>query len=625
MQITYAALSTEGPVRDQNEDCIAYWQPKDQDEWRSRGAIAILADGVGGQARGEVASKLACKAAVQSFMEAKPLAVPTQTLAQMFAAANLAVYDENVKHNGLGRMATTLTASIFRHNEVNIAHVGDCRVYAIQQGRIRRVTNDHSYAGVQLKLGLINVDEMMSSQMRSVLTRTVGQEPTLRVDYHTINVHRGDIIVQMCDGMWTQITEGEIYDAATKQPAEAACKSLVKLAERRGADDNLSIQIIQVQAIERLSYYRGLPTYQKESPAVMGSELEVGQVLDDRFRITDVISRSGMASIFKAIDQNTGDAVALKVPFMQFESDPGFYQRFQREQAIGNALQHPYILKMMDDETIKKSRPYIVMEYLQGQTLGHLMHTIRPMPEADALKIVSRVCEALHYMHEHDVVHRDLKPDNIMICSDGSIRIMDFGIAKFERQRRLTFGGFTPAMGTPDYMAPEQVKGKRGDARTDIYSLGRDSLRNGYRLGPVRGSQSIHHHEQPDQRRSRGPAQAQRHHLAAGRGNHPARHGPKSPGTLRLRIANENGAGPSRDGATHRPMRSAGRAESLDRQRAALSPGRYLHRDSRAGNRRGLASRASEHQRQSEMIGLSRGRLDEFGLRLFARSSCSGA
>jgi serine/threonine-protein kinase len=127
---------------------------------------------------------------------------------------------------------------------------------------------------------------------------------------------------------------------------------------------------------------------------------------------------------------------------------------------------------MIDDEGFNKSRPYIVMEYLEGQTLGTLMHAIRPMPEADALKIVSRICEALHYMHEHDVVHRDLKPENIMICSDGSIRIMDFGIAKFEGQRRLTFGGFTPAMGTPDYMAPEQVKGKRGDARTDIYSLG---------------------------------------------------------------------------------------------------------------------------------------------------------
>jgi serine/threonine-protein kinase len=100
------------------------------------------------------------------------------------------------------------------------------------------------------------------------------------------------------------------------------------------------------------------------------------------------------------------------------------------------------------------------------------MRSIRPMPVNDALKIVSRICEALHYMHDHDIVHRDLKPENIMICNDGTIRIMDFGIAKVENQRRLTFGGFTPAMGTPDYMAPEQVKGKRGDRRTDIYSLG---------------------------------------------------------------------------------------------------------------------------------------------------------
>ncbi|MDP9173241.1 MAG: protein kinase [Planctomycetota bacterium] len=459
-------------MRDHNEDCVACWRPKDAADWRNRGAIAVLADGVGGQDRGEIASKAACEAAVRTFLEAKPLASPAQVLYQMFSAANISIYDENLKKNGSGKMATTLTISLFRHNEVNIGHVGDCRVYVIQQNRIRRITNDHSYAGVQLKLGLITVDDAMSSQMRSVLTRSVGQEPTIRVDFHTITVSRGDVIVQMCDGVWTQLTEGEILEIGSKQAPEDACKSLVKMAERRGADDNLSVQIIAVQAIERLSYYRGLPTYQKESPAVMGMELEVGQVLDGRFKITDLISRSGMASIFKAIDLTNDSVVALKVPFMQFESDPGFYQRFQREQAIGKALNHPYILRMIDDDSIKKSRPYIVMEYLDGQTLGHLIHSIRPMPQADALKIASRVCEALHYMHEHEVVHRDLKPDNIMICNDGSIRIMDFGIAKFEGQRRLTFGGFTPAMGTPDYMAPEQVKGRRGDARTDIYSMG---------------------------------------------------------------------------------------------------------------------------------------------------------
>jgi serine/threonine-protein kinase len=109
---------------------------------------------------------------------------------------------------------------------------------------------------------------------------------------------------------------------------------------------------------------------------------------------------------------------------------------------------------------------------MRGYTLAHLLNSVRPMPEKDAVRIAGRLCEALAYMHDHGVVHRDLKPQNIMICYDGTIRIVDFGIAKAAEGRRLTFTGFTPAVGTPDYMAPEQVNGKRGDERTDIYSLG---------------------------------------------------------------------------------------------------------------------------------------------------------
>ena len=120
----------------------------------------------------------------------------------------------------------------------------------------------------------------------------------------------------------------------------------------------------------------------------------------------------------------------------------------------------------------EKSRPYIVMEFLQGQTLRQVMRSVERMPVHDALAIAGRICEALEYLHGQNVIHRDLKPENIMLCNDGSIRLMDFGIAKAAGLRRLTFSGFSSSLGTPDYMAPEQVKGKRGDARTDIYSLG---------------------------------------------------------------------------------------------------------------------------------------------------------
>ena len=178
-----------------------------------------------------------------------------------------------------------------------------------------------------------------------------------------------------------------------------------------------------------------------------------------------------MATIFKAEDeQDGGRVVAIKVPHLEYESDPNFFSRFQREERIGLELNHPFVLKFIPVEN--KSRPYIVTEYLKGCTLEHTLKAMRPLPEKDALKLASLICEALEHLHEHGVVHRDLKPQNVMICCDGTIRIMDFGIARNDVSRRITRVGNSASMGTPDYMAPEQVKGKRADKRTDIYNLG---------------------------------------------------------------------------------------------------------------------------------------------------------
>ncbi len=265
------------------------------------------------------------------------------------------------------------------------------------------------------------------------------------------------------------MNEKEICGIVTRWP-EQAVPELRDLCERRKTDDNFSAQILQILGVERMGSIRGTTFFSKVG-SHMANDVQVGQTIDNRYNVTDVIAKSGMASIFKALDSKRDQIVALKIPFMKFESDPGFYERFKREQEIGEKLRHPYILRVEPADP-EQSRPYLVMEYLQGQTLGNLMRSMKTLPVPDALRIAARICEALEYMHDHEVVHRDLKPDNVMICNDGSIRIMDFGIAKYEGARRLTFGGFTPAMGTPDYMAPEQVKGKRGDARTDIYSLG---------------------------------------------------------------------------------------------------------------------------------------------------------
>ena len=472
MELTYAELSSPGPARENNEDFVGFWQAETLEEKRGRGAVAVLADGVGGLHRGEVASRLAVETALKTFREAPGEQTAQQLLTQMFNAANLAVYDKSMEDHGKSRMATTLAVVVLRNNEVVVGNVGDSRVYLVRKAEIKQLSTDHTYVGMQQKFGLISEQDAKTSDKRSILTRSVGNEPMIRVDVERATVFKGDRVMLCSDGLYAYVSDSEIADIVTRLSPAQACRQLIALAEQRGTTDNLSVQVLQINDVEKVEYYRGVAIYQERADPTTRYELRPGQTLDNRFLILETISRSGMATIFKATDLKTNETVAVKVPLLEFESDAGFYSRFEREEEIGSRLNHPYILKFIPVEEEHRSRPYIVTEYLRGYTLSYLLSNVRPMPEKDALKLASLVCEALAYMHGQGVVHRDLKPQNIMICYDGTIRIMDFGIAKAKEGRRITFTGFTPAVGTPDYMAPEQVKGKRGDERTDIYSLG---------------------------------------------------------------------------------------------------------------------------------------------------------
>lgn len=472
MDITLAQLSSMGPVRTNNEDFLASYIPSDEEDRKVRGSVAIIADGVGGQNDGEVASRMASETALKQFQDARPGSTLNALLWRMFNHANLAVYDAGMNNRGKeGRMATTLTICVLRNNQVGIGHVGDTRAYLVQHGQCKCLTTDHTHIAFHQRMGLFNATEADGSSLRSMLTRSVGQDPVVPIDFIYQTVNPGDFIVQCTDGLHTHVAPEEIADLVTRYEPEEACRRLIAMGENRKTEDNLSVQIIRIDRVEQISYYRGTTIY-TEAVNSMSQEIQPGQILDERFEITEVISRSGMATIFKALDRATGKYVALKVPFLEYESDPAFYSRFLREEDIGKSLDHPAILKILPVDQDKRSRPYMAMELLRGKTLDQVMHEERPMDPEKAVGIVSQLCDALHHMHQKDIVHRDMKPQNVMICDDGTLRIIDFGIARAAKMRRITFTGFSPAMGTPDYMAPEQVKGRRGDQRTDIYSVG---------------------------------------------------------------------------------------------------------------------------------------------------------
>jgi serine/threonine protein kinase len=197
--------------------------------------------------------------------------------------------------------------------------------------------------------------------------------------------------------------------------------------------------------------------------------LHAGDLLD-HYRIESLVARSGMASVFKATDTRSGQPVAIKVPHEEMEGDPVLYERFIREAEIGKMLDHPGVMKVY--ELPVPGRLYTVMEWVEGRPLRKIMGVQRKLAAERAVAITIRVLEALDHMHGRGVAHRDMKPENIMVDGEDRIKLIDFGIASKAGARRLTFGKLSQVMGTPDYISPEQVKGKRGDRRSDLYSMG---------------------------------------------------------------------------------------------------------------------------------------------------------
>ena len=203
---------------------------------------------------------------------------------------------------------------------------------------------------------------------------------------------------------------------------------------------------------------------------IAGKMLQIGDQFD-HFQIQAHMAQGGMSDIYRAFDVINRREVVIKIPDQSMLGDPAQFERFQRELDVMKTLDHPAILKGLGSGKYNRI-PYLVTEFVDGQSLRAMIEKSAPLPTDEAIVLIRKIADGMAYCHKNAVIHRDLKPENILITADGQPVIMDFGLALTKGAHRVTYSNLSVTMGTPDYMAPEQIDGQRGDQRTDLYALG---------------------------------------------------------------------------------------------------------------------------------------------------------
>ncbi len=261
LNLEFAELSDVGRVRDHNEDYLGHALPASETEGRTQGWLFAVADGVGGEERGEVASQTAIETLIDGFRGAPKGEAHTVLMPRLVQKVNTRIYElGRAASPGGSRMATTLVACAFRYDRVVVAHVGDSRCYLIRHGLALQVTRDHTVVAEQVRLGLLSEGEAAQAQTRHLLSRSLGNDLFVNVEIGDRQVQVDDVLLLCSDGLHGPVRGSEIGEIVQWNPdLNVAARKLIALANERDGGDNVSVQLIRVRDVERMGMYRGRP------------------------------------------------------------------------------------------------------------------------------------------------------------------------------------------------------------------------------------------------------------------------------------------------------------------------------------------------------------------------------
>lgn len=440
-----------------NQDFHGVFIPKEP-LLSSKGLAIALADGISSSDVSQIASESAVNGFLSDYFCTSETWSVKKSAQCVLKATNSWLYSQS--QQSLHRFdkdrgyVCTFSAMVIKSNTAHIFHAGDARVYRLDGNSLEQLTEDH---------------RLWVSKEKSYLSRALGINQLLEIDYRSLQIEKGDTFFLATDGVYEYANEQFIVNAINenKDNLNLAAKNIINEAYEQGSTDNLTTQIIQVDE---------LPNYDSNEMIHQITELPFPPMLESRmefdgYKIIREVHASSRSHVYLAIDIESNTQVILKTPSVDLRDDPAYLERFLMEEWIARRINNPYVLKPCL-QTRKRNYLYIVMEFIDGQTLNQWMID-NPKPELETVRsIVEQIAKGLRAFHRMEMLHQDLRPNNIMIDTTGTVKIIDFGSTRVAGLMEMT----SPLeqdnlLGTAQYTAPEYFLGESGTTRSDLFSL----------------------------------------------------------------------------------------------------------------------------------------------------------
>lgn len=457
LRVTLGQHSLAGAGKAVNQDFHGAMLPEGSQR-RSKGIAVALADGIGSSKVSQIASAAAVRGFLDDYYATSDAWSVRRSAQRVLNATNSWLHAQTMRSDARfdkdSGYVCTFSALILKGRELHMLHVGDARIYRLHSSALEQLTENH---------------RVHLSSVESYLGRALGAGPNVEIDYRCWEAEVGEIYLLATDGGYAHLDAATVHDALARcgDDFDAAARLIAEAAHAKGSDDDSTVQLLridelpQADAAQLLQQREGLTLAPPLGP----------RASFEGFTLVRELHVSSRSHVHLAVDDATGTQVVLKLPSVDLREDRDYLDRFVLEEWVARRVDSPHVLKASPIDR-PRSHLYVAMEYVDGQTLAQWA-VDHPKPSLDSVRgIVEQLARGLQALHGREMLHQDLRPENVMIDRAGTVKIIDLasthvaGLADGESERRAL-----GIEGTLQYTAPEYFVGNGGSARSDLFSL----------------------------------------------------------------------------------------------------------------------------------------------------------